>query len=104
MTIKHIVMWHLHDYAAGADRIENRERMKTQLLTCANLVSGMLRFEVATANEQREGLEAGCDVILYSEFTDLAALEAYQNHPGHLAIKEFVAEVRKTRHCMDYEH
>ena len=103
MTIKHIVIWQLHEHAEGADRAANRERVKAQLLTCANLVPGMLRYEVATANDASAGLEATCDVVLYSEFRDTAALEAYQNHPGHLAIKDFVAAVRKHRYCMDYE-
>ena len=34
---------------------------------------------------------------------DRAALEAYQKHPEHAAIKPFMSEVVSGRHCMDYE-
>lgn len=103
MTIKHIVLWQLHEHAEGADRLTNMQRMKDKLMACAHLVPGTVRFEVATATEAHgAGLEATCDVVLYSEFVDQAALDAYQSHPEHLAIKDFIAAVRKTRACMDY--
>lgn len=103
MTIQHIVMWQLHDHADGADRATNMQRLKDKLLACADLVPGTLRFEVATAAEaEQQGLEATYDVVLYSEFVDQAALDAYQHHPEHVALKDFVGAVRKARQCMDY--
>jgi hypothetical protein len=57
-------------------------------------------FEVALA---QEGMEATYDVLLYSEFESMAALDAYQNHPQHVALKPFVGAVREARQCMDYE-
>jgi quinol monooxygenase YgiN len=42
-------------------------------------------------------------VVLYSVFRDKAALDAYQDHPQHLAIKPFISAVRQERQCMDYE-
>jgi hypothetical protein len=42
-------------------------------------------------------------VVLYSEFDSLAALQAYQDHPQHVALKPFVGAVRLDRQCMDYE-
>jgi hypothetical protein len=48
-------------------------------------------------------MEATYDVVLYSEFESLAALDAYQNHPQHVALKPFVGAVREARQCMDYE-
>jgi len=35
-------------------------------------------------------------------FESAAALDAYQNHPQHVALKPFVAAVRSERQCMDY--
>jgi short-subunit dehydrogenase len=32
-----------------------------------------------------------------------AALDAYQDHPDHIAIKPFIGAVREARQCMDYE-
>jgi quinol monooxygenase YgiN len=98
--IKHIVMWKLKDHAEGADRATNAIEVKRRLDQCATLSPGTLAFEVVLA---QPGLEATYDVVLYSEFTDRAALEAYLEHPVHVAVKPFIGAVRSERQCMDYE-
>ena len=98
--IKHIVMWQLKAHAEGADKATNAAKMKMLLDACAGIVPGMGAFEVALA---QEGMEATYDVVLYSEFESIAALDAYQNHPQHVALKPFVGAVREARQCMDYE-
>ncbi|PRC91285.1 Dabb family protein [Solimicrobium silvestre] len=98
--IKHIVMWKLKEHAECASKATNAIKIKEQLATCANLVPGMLTLEVAIASPE---LEATYDVLLYTEFTDKAALDAYQEHPTHQAIKPFIGSVRLERQCMDYE-
>ncbi|GAB3376760.1 Dabb family protein [Massilia agri] len=98
--LKHIVMWKLKDEAAGADRLTNAREMKRRLDECANIVPGQLTFEVTLA---QPGLEATYDVVLYSEFTDKAALDAYANHPVHKAVVPFIGAIREGRQCMDYE-
>jgi heme-degrading monooxygenase HmoA len=97
--IKHIVMWKLKDHAEGADRAANAAEMKRRLDACAQLVPGILVFEVTLA---QPGLEATSDVILYSEFADQAALAAYAAHPAHKALGPFFKAVRDGRECMDY--
>jgi hypothetical protein len=99
-VIKHIVMWKLKDQAEGADKAANMARMKALLEDCRNLVPGMGAFEVGLATP---GLEATYDVVLYSEFDGAAALDAYQHHPQHVAIKPFIGAVRAERQCVDYE-
>jgi quinol monooxygenase YgiN len=74
--------------------------MKRRLDACANVVPGILKFEVMLA---QPGLEATYDVVLYSEFADKAALEAYASHPTHKALVPFIGAVREARQCMDYE-
>jgi heme-degrading monooxygenase HmoA len=98
--IKHIVMWKLKDQAEGADRLTNAREMKRRLDECANIVPGILKFEVTLA---QPGLEATYDVVLYSEFADKAALDAYAVHPTHKAVVPFIGAVREARQCMDYE-
>jgi hypothetical protein len=98
--IKHIVMWKLKDHAEGADRAANAAKMKALLDGCHDIVPGIVEFEVELA---RPGLEATCDVVLYSVFADKAALDAYQDHPKHVAVKPFIGAVRLERQCMDYE-
>ena len=98
--IKHIVMWKLKDQAEGAGRAANAAKMKALLDGCRDTVPGIVEFEVALA---QPGLEATYDVVLYSVFADKAALDAYQDHPKHVAVKPFIGAVRLERQCMDYE-
>lgn len=98
--LKHIVLWKLKEYAEGADKVSNAVKMKELLDGCANIVPGIVKFETAIA---QPGLEATYDIILYSEFESKAALDAYQEHPVHVAIKPFIGAIREARQCMDYE-
>ena len=98
--LKHIVMWKFKDQAEGADKAANLAKAVALLEGCADMVPGTLRLEVATA---QPGLEATYDLVLYSEFEGRAALDAYQNHPTHVAVKPFLRAVVSERQCMDYE-
>ena len=91
--IKHVVMWKLKNPA-------DAPHFKAQLDTCIDLVPGMRRFEVAT---RTPALDANCDVVLYSEFEDAAALAAYQNHPHHQQISTGLGVLRDTRSVLDFE-
>ena len=71
-----------------------------RLMACANIVPGILDFEVGLGGSS---LECTYDVVLYSTFENKAALDAYAVHPTHEAIKSFIGEVRTARQCMDYE-
>jgi hypothetical protein len=98
--IRHIVMWKLKDSAEGASREENALKLKEKLEGCRNIVPGILHLEVGLA---RPGLESTYDVVLVADFADKAALDAYQVHPTHQALKPFVGAVREARQCVDYE-
>lgn len=97
--IKHVVMWKMKPFAEGGDAAANAAKVKALLDSCKDLVPGMLAWEVALA---QPGLEATYDVILDSAFADAAALDAYQNHPHHVAMKGFIGAVRAERQCMDW--
>jgi len=63
-------------------------------------VPGMLTYEIGIDI----GVDGGpWDIAIYSEFKDRAALEAYQQHPKHLAIKPVIAPLRESRAAVDYE-
>ena len=98
--IKHIVMWKLKEQAEGADKAANAAKMKALLEDCRDIVPGIVAFEAALA---QPGLEATYDVLLYAVFKDKWALDAYLDHPTHMALKPFFAAVREERQCMDYE-
>ena len=47
-------------------------------------------------------LEHDFDLALYSEFESVEALHAYATHPAHVAVAQFIGQVRTSRACMDY--
>jgi hypothetical protein len=98
--IRHIVLWKLKETAEGATRAENAAKVKEKLEACRDIVPGILHLEVGVATP---GLDSDYDVVLVSDFADKAALDAYQVHPTHQALKPFVAAVREARACVDYE-
>lgn len=90
--IKHIVIWTLHNPA-------DAPRMKQLLESCRHVVPGIEALEVGLRND---GLEANADVVLYSAFKDKAALDAYQEHPDHMAVKAQLKPLCSSRTVVDY--
>jgi hypothetical protein len=97
--IRHIVMWKLKS-AGGATREQNALLLKEKLEACRNAVPGIVRLDVGIATP---GLDSTCDVVLVCDFTDKAALDAYQVHPAHQLVKAFLAPFRESREAVDYE-
>ena len=91
-VLHHIVMWKLKDSSQAAE-------FKRLLLTCHNLVPGMLAFDVGL---RQADLEANADVVLVSRFVDAAALQAYATHPHHQQVAAQLGQMREQRHVLDY--
>jgi quinol monooxygenase YgiN len=97
--VKHIVMWKLAEQAEGRDRAGNAARIKAELEALRGRIPGLLAIEVGV-NVDRS--DAAYDLVLYSEFTDEAALQAYQVHPEHQKVAAFIGKVRTARVLVDY--
>ena len=80
--LKHIVSWKLRPDLLDAE--SHYQSIKQGLEALNGRIAGLLRIEVG-----RNVLpdEQAADLVLYSEFIDLAALQCYQQHPEHEAIK-----------------
>ena len=96
--VKHIVFWRFKVSAAGQTKQQNMEQVKRQLEGLRGL-SGVIAVEVGF---DMLNVDASCDVALYSAFENQAALDAYQQHPDHVAIKMFLGEVSEERYAVDY--
>lgn len=90
--IRHIVIWNLQEEANGKPKAENAAVIKEMLEALPGKIEGLLKAEVTTNFNPN-----GMDLCLYSEFTDRAALDFYQDHPLHVAVKEFVHKVVSSR-------
>lgn len=98
--IHHIVMWKLKEEALGNDKKSNALKIKEMLETLPGKIDCIGYLEVGINVNPSE---AAYDAVLYSKFTDLEALETYQNHPEHKKVSEFVGKVRDARTVVDYE-
>jgi hypothetical protein len=97
--IKHVVFWKLKDQAEGATKAENAALIKRKLEALRGRIPGLLTIEVGLDVERSP---AAWDVVLYSEFTDQAALDGYQKHPEHAAVAAFIGAVRSERGVVDW--
>jgi len=98
--IKHIVIWKLHDFAEGAPKDQNAQRMKKWLEDLKAKIPQINSLEVGININQNED---AYDVILYSEFEDQQALELYQAHPEHVNFKERIQNLKSEKKVIDYE-
>jgi hypothetical protein len=98
--IKHVVMWKLQPFAEAGPAEANAERMKEDLEGLKNTIKEIRSIEVGINKiVSRDSF----DVVLIAEFDNEKDLEAYQNHPAHKEIGEWVNKVRLLRKVVDYE-
>jgi hypothetical protein len=97
--VKHIVMWQLKAEALGNPRSANAELVKEKLEALKGVIPGLLTVEVGLDFSKTA---ASADLVLYAEFEDREALAAYQSHPEHEAVKEFIGDVTEARWVVDY--
>ena len=94
---KHIILWKLKD-KYNTDAV--KQDIKSGLEGLYGVIDGLLEIKVQT-----ESLESSnADVMLYSVFTDKAALKNYATHPEHLRVADtYVRPFTETRLCLDFE-
>jgi hypothetical protein len=97
-VIKHIVMWNLRGDTA-AERSDNIARLRREFESLRGRIDGLLHLEIGVDSSR---IDYACDVLLYSEFTSQAALDAYAVHPEHLRVKQALGDMRTSRHQVDY--
>lgn len=91
--IKHIVGWMLKDDADAT-------ALATELQALSGCVPRMGAFEVVLP---QDGLESGFDMLLYSEFDDQEALQAYIDYPPHKEFGKKISAARTERRAFDFD-
>jgi quinol monooxygenase YgiN len=96
--IKHIVMWNVR-----GDDVEQKRSAATDVKArfegLVGKIPGLHSLEVGIDVSR---VAYACDVVLYSEFEDEAALAAYAEHPAHLEVRQQLEGVRTARYQVDY--
>lgn len=98
--IKHVILWQLKDELTDDQKAAVKAEIKERLEALEGQIPGLLYVKVAIDPMP----SSNTDVYLDSAVEDAAALDVYQNHPAHVAIKnDLIMPNAKTRLCMDYE-
>ncbi len=96
--IRHIVMWRLRGRRPrSAPLPASRSRPCSRASRAGSTASPISKSAWMSARSITP-----CDVVLFSEFTDQAALAAYANHPEHLRVREALGDLRIGRFQVDY--
>ncbi len=98
--IKHIIMWKLYDEAEGFSKLENADRIKLVLEELPDKIPEIVKLEVGV---NISNSEIAYDIVLYSEFESKDDLQIYREHPAHIALVDFIKNLRSKRHVVDYE-
>jgi quinol monooxygenase YgiN len=95
--LKHVVIWKIKD---PAHKAQHAATVKRELESLRGRIPGLVAIESGLDI----GYDAGAhDVVLYSEFADRAALDAYQQHPLHVDVKKVIGPLLTERHALDWE-
>lgn len=97
--VKHIVMWNFKEELSAGERQTAYEKIKAGLIEVKSQAQGVEELtlifnRLASSNK---------DLALISAFTSVEALNAYQTHPAHVKVAEYIKTVVCDRACLDYE-
>ena len=96
---KHIVMWKLKEQGDEAAKERDALAIKARLEGLKATIEEISHIEVGiNACES----PASYDVVLYSDFADLDALDRYRVHPDHKEAAAFVVSLTSDRAVVDY--
>lgn len=96
--VKHIVMWNLRG-ASEQERTDNIAKVKREFEGLRHEIPGLRLLEIGVDFSK---IDYACDVVLYSEFESVEALQGYATHPAHLRVKEALGNMRTHRYQVDY--
>ena len=95
--VKHLIFWTLKP-EKKAEAAEVAAMLDAKFKALLGAMDGLTEIEVG---QNYNG--GGFDLALNCTFTSREAEKGYQNHPGHIAIKEIVHTLIDGRECVDYE-
>lgn len=97
--IQHIVWWTLKEEAEGSNAEGNAKRMVDMLRALEGQIPSLLSLSVSM--EIAGSSTEPCDVILVSTHENVEGLQAYAEHPAHMACVDFIRSVVSSRHAID---
>ncbi len=98
--LRHIVMWKFKDFADGALKTQNLHQTKVLFEALASRIPEIKSLEIGL-NTIHSG--SSYDIVLVSDFENLESLRAYQSHPEHIKVVDFLDRVQNSKVVVDYE-
>lgn len=99
--IKHLVSWKLDDSYSESEKETVKKEVKFRLLGLEGQIEGLKKIQVFFNSP--EAPAANYDILLDTEFESIDGLNAYQVHPKHVEVVQFVKTLKLQRSCIDYE-
>lgn len=96
--LRHIVAWDYADGFSDDKNTANAQKVKEQLEGLKSQIPEIVEIHVIL----NPALSSQRRIVLDSVFRDEGDLAAYQVHPEHKRVSEFVGSVTKNRVCLDY--
>ncbi len=84
--LNHVVMWNVKNVA---DKEQVLKESKRLLIALKDKIPSIEKLEVGI-NVKTEGTVR--DIVLFSSFKDLEALNQYRVHPSHVAVKGYFSD------------
>jgi len=97
--VKHIVMWRINP-SEGQSREQTLSTMRNALNGLPAQISVIKGYEVGVASSRSP---SSYDIVLISAFDSWEDLKAYRDHPEHVKVKDYIAEIRTEAAVVDYE-
>jgi hypothetical protein len=98
--VKHLVIWRMRQREVDLNSAEARSEILRAIDAMRAGIPGLRAVEVGF-NQSRAS--DASDLALYSEFDTWEALQAYEIHPLHEALKALIGPLRAERRVVDYE-
>jgi len=99
--VKHLVLWKMKPVADGRTGKENAEVLVHKLNALKSVITIAVSIE---AGINFNSSAAAYDVGLYSAFKTKEDLDAYQKHPAHVKVAEWVnSGIAESRVVADFE-
>ncbi len=98
--VRHIVMWKFKDFADGALKTQNLHQAKTLFEALPAKIPQITSLEIGIDSVHTD---SSFDIVLVSDFENTNALRAYQTHPEHIKVVDFLSRVQTSKVVVDYE-
>lgn len=94
-------MWTIKDGETPRAKFERMAEAKARILGLKDQIREIVSLEVYFNSPGARG--NNYDVVLISEFKSWADMDTYLNHPAHVEVGEYIANVKQNRASVDYE-